>query len=339
MSRSVIVAACLAFALPAYAQTSTQPDHGAQATTSPTTRQFVEKVATSDMFEVESSRLAVEKSSADAVKQFARKMVADHTKTSNELKPMVQKMQGVQLPTELDAPHRQKLDQLRSASGVHFDRQYRTEQIEAHQTAVKLFDDFAKNGDNGDLKSWAQRTLPDLQHHLQQAQALPQQGQGVTQAPTTSDQGRQADTRAGSTQQGTTRAIANPSPNHIMASDLRGTKVYGADNQSIGNIDDIVLDRNGRIAAVVVGVGGFLGIGEKNVAVPFDAIQITQQGQDTTGATRAPTTGTAGERSGQGAGQQSGTIQPDRIVLRGMTKQDLENAPSFRSNQRGQDRR
>jgi hypothetical protein len=60
-------------------------------------------------------------------------------------------------------------------------------------------------------------------------------------------------------------------------SKLIGATVYGPDNASIGNINDILVDNDGCIRAVVVGVGGFLGVGEKNVAVRFDALNIARQ--------------------------------------------------------------
>jgi sporulation protein YlmC with PRC-barrel domain len=60
-------------------------------------------------------------------------------------------------------------------------------------------------------------------------------------------------------------------------SKLIGASVYGANNASIGDINDVLIAENGQIKAVVVGVGGFLGVGEKNVAVPFDALSIMRK--------------------------------------------------------------
>src|ERR671918_246687 len=94
-------AALALIALPASAQTARDS----------TTQQFVQKVAIRDMFEVESGKLAQEKSGNDAIKQFARKMVEDHTKTTNELKSIAQKIQGLELPSQMDAEHQGKLDQ------------------------------------------------------------------------------------------------------------------------------------------------------------------------------------------------------------------------------------
>jgi hypothetical protein len=124
------------------------------------------------------------------------------------------------------------------------------------------------------------------------------------------------------------KPLAAPQPGQIMGSDLRGTRVYGANNESIGDISDLLLDRQGQVVAAIVGVGGFLGIGQKDVAVPFQALEIVPQGAASGSATSSgpATTGTAGT-----AGAGTATINPDRVVLRNMTRADLESAPSFRS--------
>jgi len=71
------------------------------------------------------------------------------------------------------------------------------------------------------------------------------------------------------------------------ASDWRGSKligasVYGPDNASIGEISDVLIAGDGKIHAVVVGVGGFLGVGEKDVALPFNALNITRKPNSST---------------------------------------------------------
>ncbi|MBI1204648.1 MAG: PRC-barrel domain containing protein [Rhodopseudomonas sp.] len=68
------------------------------------------------------------------------------------------------------------------------------------------------------------------------------------------------------------------------ATDWRGSKligatVYGPDNKSIGDINDVLIANDGKINAVVIGVGGFLGVGEKNVAVPFDKLNVTRKAE------------------------------------------------------------
>ena len=58
----------------------------------------------------------------------------------------------------------------------------------------------------------------------------------------------------------------------IRAEDLKGTTVYGANDANVGEIGDVVLAPDGKIDAVIVDVGGFLGIGEKEVAVGMDKL-------------------------------------------------------------------
>jgi sporulation protein YlmC with PRC-barrel domain len=62
--------------------------------------------------------------------------------------------------------------------------------------------------------------------------------------------------------------------NEWRGSKLIGTKVMGAGNKSIGEVTDLILDEKGNVQAAVIGVGGFLGMGEKNVAVPFNNLNI-----------------------------------------------------------------
>ena len=61
------------------------------------------------------------------------------------------------------------------------------------------------------------------------------------------------------------------------ASKLSGVAIYGPDNRKVGNISDVLMDHSGRATAVVIGVGGFLGIGQKDVAVPYDQVHFTDQ--------------------------------------------------------------
>jgi len=188
MKTLALAAACALIAAPAFAQSSmpsgqkpapraqTQQPMGGPATSgvasSPATADFVRKAAISDMFEIQSSKLAQQKADAQS-KRFAGDMVKDHSKTTSELKSLVQKGSvQAQLPTSLDAEHQQKLDQLKSASGADFDRMYDTMQKQAHQDAVAMFQSYAANGDNPQLKRWAAKTLPHLQNHLKKADNL-----------------------------------------------------------------------------------------------------------------------------------------------------------------------
>ncbi len=125
-----------------------------------------------------------------------------------------------------------------------------------------------------------------------------------------------------------------------LASKLIGTTVVGANNESIGDVNDVLLEKDGKAVAVVIGVGGFLGIGEKDVAIPFQSLEFTSRqamsgtagtGASGTGTTGTGSTGTAGSAGTDRPATTASTNRdgmPDRIMVR-MTKQDLQNAPKF----------
>ena len=145
----------------------------ATAALAQSTEEFVNKVAVSDMFEVQSSEFLLSKGPDKDSGPFARKMVKDHTKTSKELKQLIERGKvRATLPAALDSEHQKKLDQLKSLSGRELDVAYDKAQVEGHEQAVSLFEAYTKSGDNPDLKKWAGKTLPHLRSHLAMARKL-----------------------------------------------------------------------------------------------------------------------------------------------------------------------
>jgi putative membrane protein len=139
----------------------------------PKTEDFVKEVAISDMFEIESSKLAQQKAQNGSLKTFAGQMVTDHQKTTAELKGLISSGSvKVQSPTAMDNGHLSKLDKLKGLNGADFDKQYVSDQQSAHKDAVSLFERYSKGGDHADLKAWAGKTLPALRHHKEMADAL-----------------------------------------------------------------------------------------------------------------------------------------------------------------------
>jgi putative membrane protein len=173
MKREIIVLGCVLLTSPVLAQ-SVGEKTGVNSVLgiAPATADFVKEVAISDMFEIEASKLAEQKGNAQE-KSFAQQMVTDHTKTSSELKEMVSSGKvKAELPSTLDSSQQNKLNKLRDASGKDFSSDFDSNQVSAHKDAVSLFERYAKGGDNADLKDWAGKTLPTLQHHLDMAQEL-----------------------------------------------------------------------------------------------------------------------------------------------------------------------
>ena len=76
------------------------------------------------------------------------------------------------------------------------------------------------------------------------------------------------------------------------ASKLEGLNVYNQNNEKIGDISEMLVDQSGKIQAVVVGVGGFLGIGERDVALPFDQVKFVMEPRANATASNTTTTGT-----------------------------------------------
>jgi putative membrane protein len=135
----------------------------------PKTEDFVLEAASSDMFEIESSKLASERSDAKT-KAFAQQMLTDHQKTSDELKAMVTagKVKAT-IPTAMSSAHQGMLDDLKKLQGDEFTKQYHSDQEDVHEDAVDLFKRYGDEGENAELKAWAAKTRPALEHHLQMA--------------------------------------------------------------------------------------------------------------------------------------------------------------------------
>jgi len=162
-----LAAGCVLLASVALAQTPPA------ATGAPSAQDFVNKVAISDMFEIQSSQVALSKQPDADTKPFAEKMVKDHQKTSSELQALVgQGMLKLTLPKAMDAEHQKMLNDLTAKSGKDFDQSYDQIQVKAHRDAVALFESYASGGDDAELKSWASKTLPDLKEHLAMAEKL-----------------------------------------------------------------------------------------------------------------------------------------------------------------------
>lgn len=173
MKKATIVALCALAASSAAAQ-SLGERTGADSLlgVTPTTQDFVTEVANGDMFEIQSSQLALQKADAQA-KAFAQHMIADHQKTTSELLGLL-KTANIQAtpPATIDSALQARLDKLKKETGRDFTNNYDERQVSAHKEAVSLFERYAKGGDNAQLKAWAGKTLPTLQQHLQMAQGL-----------------------------------------------------------------------------------------------------------------------------------------------------------------------
>ena len=133
---------------------------------------FVTRAALSDMFETQSSELAAVKADK-RTRAFAAMMNADHQKTSSQLRGIVKgHAEDLPLPPRLDPAHQKLIDRLKGLDGDAFTKQYQADQLQAHVQAIALFEAFATNGVDAQLRQWAAQTLPKLKEHLKEAKAL-----------------------------------------------------------------------------------------------------------------------------------------------------------------------
>jgi putative membrane protein len=144
---------------------------GAQSTVPEPDRHFATEAAAGGMAEVELGRLATQKATAPAVKQFAERLVADHTAANATLTALA-KQKGLTLPSEPGAEHRALQARLEQAPSGTFDQMYMTEMIRDHEKDVAAFEREAQSGQDPELRAWAAQTVPTLREHLRMAQNI-----------------------------------------------------------------------------------------------------------------------------------------------------------------------
>ncbi len=142
-----------------------------QPTVSAQDQSFAAAMAGSDMFEIQSSQLALTKSPNARVKAFAQRMIDDHTKTTQQMMTLAQG-KTIALPTSVEPAMQQKLDSLQVARPGAFDRIYDSQQIASHKMAIQVLQTEISSGTDPDLKMMAQTVLPIVQDHLKMAVAL-----------------------------------------------------------------------------------------------------------------------------------------------------------------------
>lgn len=136
-----------------------------------TDQQFVDAAAASDAFEIEAGKMAAEKATAQALKDFGQMMVTQHGESTARLEAASAKA-GVTPVAMMTAEQQANLESLRNASGADFDNIYRTQQVAAHQKALALLQTYAETGGQGDLKGVATETIPIVQKHYDLIQGM-----------------------------------------------------------------------------------------------------------------------------------------------------------------------
>lgn len=127
-------------------------------------QEFADMAASSNMFEIQSSELALEMSQNADVQAFAEQMVTDHTAAGEEMMAAAE-TDGITPASAMNEQHQAQYDELAAADEASFDQAYIDAQVMAHDEAIALFEGFSTEGEEGALRDFATQTLPTLQEH------------------------------------------------------------------------------------------------------------------------------------------------------------------------------
>ena len=157
MIRTGFATLALALCTPAFAQTTTMA------------QPYLEAGARGDIFEITTSQIALMKSQDQDVKDFAMRMISDHTRATNQALEAAKDASVLPPPAVLNEQQRQQITQLLNAFGAQFDRLFWQTQVDAHTRALDLHRTYAQRGDTPRLRTFAARIAPPVENHLETA--------------------------------------------------------------------------------------------------------------------------------------------------------------------------
>ncbi|QJR81680.1 DUF4142 domain-containing protein [Alteromonas pelagimontana] len=131
---------------------------------------FVEDASAKGIAEVESAKVAQQKSSSADIKAFAQKMITDHSAANKEL-ASIARSKNLEISDEAGMVSKAKKLMMEQRDDQSFDEAYAESQVEAHEDTIELFKQAAMS-DDAEIAAFAKKTLPKLQHHLKMAKDL-----------------------------------------------------------------------------------------------------------------------------------------------------------------------
>jgi putative membrane protein len=132
---------------------------------------FAMTAAQGGLAEVQDGQLAAQKAASPQVKQYAQKLVTDHSRANDQLQQIAQQ-ENLTLPTQPSSTEQAQDKRLTGLTGSAFDSAFVSGEVRDHQQTIALFQREATSGHDPALKDFAQKTLPVLRQHLQMAQSL-----------------------------------------------------------------------------------------------------------------------------------------------------------------------
>ena len=132
-------------------------------------RTFMSSAAEANLAEIDTAKMVGQKSTDPAVKDFANRMVTDHTQASQGLASLAE-VSAIKLPTEPGVMERNQKNELQKLSGAKLDDAYLRDELQGHKEAIAAFENEIDNGQNQEVKNYAVKTLPTLQDHIRIAE-------------------------------------------------------------------------------------------------------------------------------------------------------------------------
>jgi putative membrane protein len=154
--------------------TSTDVNPGTSTTsvvTDEKSKEFLTKAANSGMAEVQLAKMAQQKATIDAVKNFAAMLEKDHTAVGEQVKTFAGQ-RNVTLPTTPSDDKQKMVTDMEKKTGKDFDREFISMMVKSHNDGISLFEDTRANASDVDVKNFADKTLPTLRMHLDSAKAI-----------------------------------------------------------------------------------------------------------------------------------------------------------------------
>jgi putative membrane protein len=145
--------------------------NGSPAGDKTTDKEFIVKVASGNNAEIEIGKLADSRAGSTAVKDYANMIVKDHQAAQQKLGELIKKRK-IGVATGLEPDVRDEINRLSKMKGTEFDRAFLDHMIKDHKNDIKMFENQAKNGQEADVREFANSLLPDLRKHLQRAEEL-----------------------------------------------------------------------------------------------------------------------------------------------------------------------
>jgi len=154
-----------------FAQQKHETSKTEQNMLSSTDRSFITSAEQGNLAEVDTAKMVQQRTTDPAVKDFASRMVTDHTRASQQLKALASS-EGITLPAEPIATERTQNEQWKKLSGAKLNDTYLRDQLEDHQQAISVFENEIEHGKDQAVKNYAEQTLPVLQDHIRIAEDL-----------------------------------------------------------------------------------------------------------------------------------------------------------------------